>query len=481
MRSDLWYDEAYSLTVARQSFGRMMHLLLVGGDTNPPLYTLSLHFWLKFGGSDIHVKLFSLLFGVASIPTFYFLARLVAGRSAGLLSCLLLATSESAIIYSVEARPYALFLLLSILSTYLLLLALKEGEKERGRRPAPVRLWTCYSIVSCLLIYTHWFGLLVILVQTPALVIYSRRPTQALRLYAPALLATGCCCVPLAPFLRNQIKLQNAVGGFYWPGNPSWHSLVNLASFLAGGKNLLFLTPAIFTLALAGRKKTSEEVGNNKNHLVFFAGYLLLPIIVICTASLLLTDYSFFVPRYFLPFVIAVYMLLALALARVGRKLAVVFLSVFILFPFVKAARLWRTPETPYSRMAAELPQSAPTDVLIAHLSPMSFYSVLHYSRDGMEAEKVLWSEARGPGYVLDYNVKGQMLSADSLIEIDAASSQYTELWVIVDPMDSDPKVKAPREQLRHAPNLSLESQRQFAGVQLEHYKRPHLTGLACR
>jgi hypothetical protein len=39
MRSELWYDEAYSLTVARQSFGRMAHLLLVGGDTNPPLYT----------------------------------------------------------------------------------------------------------------------------------------------------------------------------------------------------------------------------------------------------------------------------------------------------------------------------------------------------------------------------------------------------------------------------------------------------------
>jgi uncharacterized membrane protein len=459
----------------------MAHLLLVGGDTNPPLYTVLLYFWLNLGGSDIHVKLFSLLFGVASIPALYFLAKLVAGRGAGLLSCSLLATSESAIIYSVEARPYALFLLLSILSTYLLLLALKEGGLEEGQRSASVRLWTCYSIVSCLLIYTHWFGLLVILAQTPALVIYSRRPTQTLRLYAPALLATGCCCLPLVPFLRNQIRLQNAVGGFSWPGNPSWHSLVNLASFLAGGKNLLFLTPAIFALALIRRKKAIEEVGDTRTHLIFFTGYLLLPIIVVCTVSLLLTDYSFFVPRYFLPFAIAVYMLLALALERVERKLAMVFLLIFISFPVVKAARHWRTPETPYSRIAADLPQNVSTDVLIAHVSPMSFYPVIHYCRHEVGAERVLWSEAEGRGYVLDYNVKGQMLGADNLIELDAASSHYAELWVIIDPMDSDPKVKALWGQLQHTPNLSLESEKQFAGFRLEHYKRPPLTGLTSR
>lgn len=457
----------------------MMHLLLVGGDTNPPLYTVLLHFWLKLDGSDTQVKLFSLLFGVASIPALYFLVKLVAGRTVGLLSCLLFATSESAIIYSVEARPYSLFLFLSILSTYLLLLAFKEGELEKGQRPALVRLWTCYSIVGCLLVYTHWFGLLVILVQTPTLAIYSSHPTQTLRLYVPALLAIGCCCLPLAPFLWNQIMLQKAVGGFSWPGTPSWHSLVDLASFLAGGKNLLALTPAIFTLAFIGRKKTIEEASNTKAHLIFFTGYLLLPILVICTVSLLLTNYSFFVPRYFLPFITAVHVLLALALERVERKLAIVFLLIFILFPVVKAARHWRITETPYSRIAAELPQNLSADALIAHLSPMSFYSVHHYRRNDVGAERVLWSEVEGWGYILGYNVKGQMLTADNLVELDAALSHYTELWVVTDPMDSDPKVKALWERLQHTPNLSLESQKQFSGFRLEHYKKPHFTELA--
>jgi hypothetical protein len=333
MRSELWYDEAYSLTVARQSFGRMAHLPLVGGDTNPPLYTGLLHFWLKLGGSDTHVKLFSPLFGVASIPALYFLAKLAAGGGAGLLSCSLLATSESAIIYGVEAQPYALFLFLSILSTYLLLRAFGEGGLGNGQRPALVRPWPRYSILSCLFVYTHWIGLLVIPAQPPAPVIYGRSPTQTLRLYAPALLVARCCCLPLRPFLWSQIKLQNAVGGFSRPGNPSWHCLVNLASFLAGGKNLLVLTPAISASALVGRKKTIEEASNIKPHLIFFTGYLLLPIIVTCTVSFLLTDYSFFVPRYFLPFITAVYILLTLALERIGRKLVIAFLSIFILFP----------------------------------------------------------------------------------------------------------------------------------------------------
>ena len=67
MKSDLWYDEMYSYLVAGREFSSMMNILYSGADTNPPLYTLLLHYWLKLGTSDTHVKCLSLLFAIASI------------------------------------------------------------------------------------------------------------------------------------------------------------------------------------------------------------------------------------------------------------------------------------------------------------------------------------------------------------------------------------------------------------------------------
>ena len=86
MKSDLWYDEVCSYTVAGRPFCSMMHTLYLGADTNPPLYTILLHFWLKLGASDTHVKVFSLLFATASIWVVYLLAKRLFGRRVGLIS-----------------------------------------------------------------------------------------------------------------------------------------------------------------------------------------------------------------------------------------------------------------------------------------------------------------------------------------------------------------------------------------------------------
>src|SRR5437867_3277970 len=91
MSADLWYDEVFSLMIAQQPFGEMMHRLYLGGDTMPPLYSVLLYLWMKLGASDAHVKFLSVVFGVASIFVMYLLARRVAGKLAGVASCLLLA------------------------------------------------------------------------------------------------------------------------------------------------------------------------------------------------------------------------------------------------------------------------------------------------------------------------------------------------------------------------------------------------------
>lgn len=467
MRSDFWYDEMYSYMIARQPFADMMHSLLLGGDANPPLYTFVLHFWLKLGDSDTQAKLLSLLFGTAAIPAIYLLAKRIGDRWTGLLAALLLATSQAAISYSVEARAYAIFLCLSLLSTYFLL---SIFGKAAAQASVQFKWFAGYVTVTALVIYTHWFGLLLLAVQATALVIYYHAARRILGRYILSLIAIGVCCLPLTPFLWNQIARREAAGGFLWPGRPGLRSLYDLAAFLFGGQNLLVLAGVIFVLAyLSQRKRPHREANHFRRHLVFFSGYFVLPIAVVFAMSKLLTRYSFFVPRYFLPFVAGVIILIALALVRIERRVAIVCALAFVLFPVVKFVKHWQQPETPYSQLAAMLPAELHDKAMIVHLSPMSYYPTRHYQQTDAASEKVLWSQEVKTSFPIRINLAGGLLKPSELLEVDALDD-YEDVWVVVDAIDQDRSVQEIEARLRNDRRFSLESEQRFAGLRLEHF-----------
>ncbi|MFY9573665.1 MAG: glycosyltransferase family 39 protein [Blastocatellia bacterium] len=471
MSADLWYDEVFSLIVAKQPFGVMMHSIFLGGDTNPPLYTLLLHLWIKLGDSDAHVKYLSLLFGVASICAAYLVARQVGGKYAGLVACLLLAVSPMAIYYSIEARPYAIFLFLSLLSTYFFLSAIRASEHREGIPSGATIMPVGYLVATTLVLYTHWFGLLLVLIHTLGLVIYRPSTIRMTRRYALSLIVIGCSCLPLAPFLSNQLKLQASVGGFQWPGQPGLHSLLELALYTSGGRRSLALTAAFFVIACLGRAKQAPVEGSNlKRHTIFLSAYVLLPVILVYVASTLIKEYTFFVPRYFLPFLVGVYVLVGIAALRVEWKMALACVLGLAAFPVFETVTHRQPPEKPYSRIASELSGRDAPDVLIAHLSPASYYPVLHY-RDSAATDKVLWDPASGGGYVIGYNVGGQMLSEKDLVAIGTASRKYKEFWVVVDPVAADPETQSLAEWFKNNEALLMVSEQQFGDVSLRHYK----------
>src|SRR5262249_49324510 len=231
-----------------------------------------------------------------------------------------------------------------------------------------------------LMVYTHWFGLLVLFVQASAFVAYYPCSRRALPGYLRSLVGIGICSLPLAFFLWNQIELQNSAGGDSWPGKPGLSSLVKLASFLAGGRNLLVVVAAVLiVLRLAPRRPGGTDCAT-KRDTVFFAVYLLLPVAAVFVISNVLPNNSFFVQRYFLPFVISYFILFGVWLARINKRIRAVLLLAFISSPLFRTATRWRAPETPYSRMASILPQDPGKYGLVAHLSPMSYYPLLHYA-----------------------------------------------------------------------------------------------------
>src|SRR5262249_55453029 len=205
-----------------------------------------------------------------------------------------------------------------------------------------------------------------------------------------------------------------------------------------------------------------------KRHIVFFGVYLLVPVAAVFALSNVLVNNSFFVQRYFLPFIISFYILFGIWLARINKRITALLLLAFIATPLIRTAARWRRPETPYSRMASILPDDPGRFGLIAHLSPMSYYPLLHYVGAGRAPEKIACASSALP-YEVDYNVRACMLTRDDLVELDELR-KYSDVWLIIDPLDRDRKVADGYDYIRKDGGFSLESQEHIGAFRVEHY-----------
>ena len=149
----LWLDEGCSINCANLSLYQIFFLQ----DTNPPLYYIVLHWWVSlFGDSEFSVRFPSVIFGFIAILMIYKIGNQIFDRNVGMLSSLLLGLSVFHIQYSQEARTYSLSVLLTLLSMYFFIRLLN--------RRSYVFLMG-YILFSILLMYSHVYGLFIIISQ----------------------------------------------------------------------------------------------------------------------------------------------------------------------------------------------------------------------------------------------------------------------------------------------------------------------------
>ena len=116
----MWFDEAFTGILMRVPIEEFKNV--IAGDTNPPVYYLLLKFWTYIAGSgDIALRFFSVLAGVATVYVVYLIGRKLINKEAGLIAGFLVSISPFTVGYSLEARSYALYGLVSALSFFLLL------------------------------------------------------------------------------------------------------------------------------------------------------------------------------------------------------------------------------------------------------------------------------------------------------------------------------------------------------------------------
>lgn len=192
----LWFDEANTLAVARTPLDSIL-VLVRDMEGAPPLHYLLMHFWVPlFSDAVVGLRAFSAACGAASLVVFALLARRVLPGLPVL--CLSLAGLSSFWIhFAQEGRTYALFLLLSLSATLVLLIA----EEKRSWKPR-----SAYAALGLLGLFTHNFFAFVLLANAAYLLWTRRARPRALLPWAAAYGAILALYLPWLPSLAAQTQ-----------------------------------------------------------------------------------------------------------------------------------------------------------------------------------------------------------------------------------------------------------------------------------
>ena len=207
----IWLDEYYSLYFAEYNLQKLIQKV-AALDNHPPTYYILLHYWiLLFGDSEVSLRMPSAILSVLSFFFTYKVGKLLFDARVAAIAGFLLALSGFSIYYAQEARMYSLLAFASVLSVFFLLKCLDN-----------------YVWSSTLLVYTHLYGLFIILAENlyvlSIIYIYSDKNIGIhLKKWVSAQIYILFLSLPWLAVLINRILIVDEEG--FWAGIPTLTSI----------------------------------------------------------------------------------------------------------------------------------------------------------------------------------------------------------------------------------------------------------------
>ena len=276
-----WYDELYSLMAANPENPYNQVLQETFDSVHPPLFHTLLWLWFKvFGFSELSGRVFPALFGILTIPVMYLLGKELFDGEVGVYAAGIATVNPFLLYYSQEVRPYSLFLLLSLLSLFLYLKVLKHLR---------YRDFAFYLITTGALMYTHYFGLLVIGVEALFLAVYlpSNRHNIS-QIIGFGAVTTLTFILFLSPLLLSIIA--DASRDTFWIVRPESDFLIDYMEKFFGESSIIMIL--IISLMVIALSQISSDRIRGETKLGF--SFLTIWIIVVTTVPYLVS--IFFVP-----------------------------------------------------------------------------------------------------------------------------------------------------------------------------------------
>ena len=158
----------------------------------------------RFGYSEATLRAPSVIAGLLAIPAMYGLLRLLLPdrRRAAVLGALLLSATFYHMVYSVDARPYALAHLVALGATAAFVQLLRNGTPLAG---------AAYATLSAAAIYIHWLSGIYVTAQALVMsyfLLRARAPLSAWLRRMVYFALAGVLLIPVLPKLRHDLGLM---------------------------------------------------------------------------------------------------------------------------------------------------------------------------------------------------------------------------------------------------------------------------------
>jgi len=212
----LFPGEVFSVRAARHDWSGMI-AFLARDIVHPPLFYLLLKAWIGIGGESLlWLKLFPVLISIATIFPFFLLCRELRLRAAGInLALVLMAANGYLIFYAQGVRMYSLLLLLTVCSMWLFVRFFNSAGRPKHHLVA-------LFAVNLLLVYTQYYGWLVVCLEGIFLLFWGR---HKLRPFAISVAGMILCFSPwvytVAQVSMPQLRERGLEDNLGWLGRPT--------------------------------------------------------------------------------------------------------------------------------------------------------------------------------------------------------------------------------------------------------------------
>lgn len=368
----------------------------------PPLYAVCLNFWVNiFGGSDFALRVLSLVFSLLAITITYIFSLRLFGIQIAILSSVLLAFSPFDIYYAQEARMYSLVFLMSCLSGLSLLCFLRSKDTVNT-----VLMLILHSISTWGLINAHYTALFVPAFLGLFCLCFLTKNKEWTKLFSlfGAWTLTALLCLPWLPLFLEASRIRKEsfyvarTGNPFWPVKALFSSLpINWLCFLSGKKVVAWAIPIYLTSALmlfmSLVKTFTKSLKEDKSSLLFLWSWALFPALAIWLLDVIELHSVIEVPRYLIASAPPIYILAAIGLSSLNRK--VMFMLLFSHIFLCQINNFYHHiiyQKEPWHKMAALIEtRVSPKEVIIIspyyNLVCLDRYLKQPYKQVGLEAQ----------------------------------------------------------------------------------------------
>ncbi len=406
----LWLDEGATVALARASWQHFAWVWWHGEANLQTVYFLLMRAWILGGLSESWLRLPSALFGTASIPLLYVVARKLVSDKAALAAAALLAFSPAHVYYSHEARSYTLTILLVLLSTYFFV-----GAVEDGRR----RNWVLWTVFGMAAFYSHDFAALVLVAQAFSLLFRKTPPETWKRAWFCGLLIF----LAALPGLTYVFRASPENLHFIWMPKATPKELWRLLQFFGGSGVKVWLALILWIAGLVSIARTRRRDTERFWRGMLVVSWAVLPAVL---AALISLRNPLFVQRYLIFSLPATILLAAIGMTELRRMYLGVALAVALCAMSIPAiVKEYHKPREDWRAASKAILASAePGDAVV--FFPFYTRVMLDYYRD-RERNNPVTVHIFAPPYYGSGEDERDLLRA-----LDANPHQFHHVWVVL-------------------------------------------------